>query len=526
MTDTVIAVSAILMIVATVVGCGFFLFTISREKFVANQTIMTGIVCVYVISMGYMSLAISKHYSVDSFNLIFDMGPYWHLQLGRYLNSGIILLAIKLGVHQVLQQQFFCIIWILSLSIATFIIATTMCRCLRVEKMQLKIIVILSTLIAFVNVFVMEFVLFPEMMMVSAIGVIAIALSIFFALSDMKAPKRWGLSSLFLLIALGNYQSYIGIFVSFILAGGFFKWSDKKNKRYQEALRTLVCGGGASVFNIVLVKLLISANVIVDSGRGVGLDYITIKRNIIQIIQYQKYFWYDADGLLPHGVMLVVLAFLLFFIASQLWFLKKQEWIYFLFLLTSCYMLGFAAHIIESKILLTPRSNIAIWSAIAVIFIFTAVVRPPEKIKIIQTAALWCVGVLLTINIFYMWDMASNTQAVNAADFTEANQICAKIKEYEAKTGEKINKISVRNDMDVTVYPEISRYRNSELGARILSISYSNYRLLGYELGRSLERVEMPEIVYQEFFEGKDWKCLDLEEQMVFDGDTVHLMIY
>lgn len=52
-------------------------------------------------------MVISDHYSVDSFNLVYDMGPYWQMQIGRYVNCGVILLAEQMGINQVIMQRFF-----------------------------------------------------------------------------------------------------------------------------------------------------------------------------------------------------------------------------------------------------------------------------------------------------------------------------------------------------------------------------------------------------------------------------------
>ena len=58
------------------------------------------------------------------------------------------------------------------------------------------------------------------------------------------------------------------------------------------------------------------------------------------------------------------------------------------------------------------------------------------------------------------------------------------IKEYENETGNTITKVAARGDLNPTYYQPNSRYKNWELGARIMSTYYSNYRLIGYTLNK------------------------------------------
>ena len=40
------------------------------------------------------------------------------------------------------------------------------------------------------------------------------------------------------------------------------------------------------------------------------------------------------------------------------------------------------------------------------------------------------------------------------------------------------------------------------------------------------EFVEMPEDIYKQHFEGRDWQELDLDEQLFFVGESAYLCIY
>ncbi len=59
-----------------------------------------------------------------------------------------------------------------------------------------------------------------------------------------------------------------------------------------------------------------------------------------------------------------------------------------------------------------------------------------------------------------------------------------------------------------------------------MSTGYSNYRLIGYIMGRDFEKADMPEQIYETYFSGKNWDHLLLEEQLICLEDTAHIAIY
>ena len=176
------------------------------------------------------------------------------------------------------------------------------------------------------------------------------------------------------------------------------------------------------------------------------------------------------------------------------------------------------SHIIEKDAILTPRSNIGIWATISFVVILSQIYA--KKFGN-------CLLVLIFVsNIFYMQNMLTNTRVVNAIDFVEGEQISRSIMEYEKDSENRITKVGIAYDNCPTYYHSISQYANFQLGARILATDYSGYRLIGYILNRSLERVSVPVEIYERYFENKDWDTLNIEDQICFDGDTIYWCIY
>ena len=81
-------------------------------------------------------------------------------------------------------------------------------------------------------------------------------------------------------------------------------------------------------------------------------------------------------------------------------------------------------------------------------------------------------------------------------------------------------------DEEPTIYQPFSRYKIAEFGTRILVTSYSGYKLISYMLGRPLEKIDMSDEIYNQYFKVENWNCLDVNEQMWFENETAYLIIY
>ena len=109
--QTLICVVTLLMIILCCLNTTLFmkkLWNTTQNKY---DFLATFLISSVVFLIGYGCMIISDHYSVDSFNLVYDMGPYWQMQIGRYVNCGVILLAEQMGINQVIMQRFFMVIW-------------------------------------------------------------------------------------------------------------------------------------------------------------------------------------------------------------------------------------------------------------------------------------------------------------------------------------------------------------------------------------------------------------------------------
>lgn len=526
--DNIILGFTIVTIIITLIATWKSLKNIWNRYEVKKDFIYMFLATFLLIFMGYGCMVASNHYSVDSFNLLFDMIPEWHLSLGRYTNTGIIILAEKAGVNQVVSQRFFMGIWIVALTAMIIMIAESFAKFMENVDKKKFCFILMAVSLSFLNVFGMELMLFPEMAMVFMLGNLTLGLSIRVVLSDMQIWKKWILTVFFLMISIGNYQSYIGIFEAFSLFGLFIKWKSKPVNRYKESIGALFVGGFISILNVIIVKVVVALGLVADSNRGAALSFQVILNNIQNLIKYQWTFWTTGDGLLGNWIMPLLAIGVIGILSVIIRELEKVEQkIYLLVMLVVCYVLGFAPHLVEANQALTPRSNIAIWSVIAAVFITGIDCKIWERRKSnLKIAVYGLLGGLIVFNIYIMQDMAANEQAINAVDLQEAKEVANEIWKYESETGNLITKIAMGYDSQPVSRGMNTRYVDDQLGKRIMATGYSSKSLISYAIGRQLLPADMSEEIYQEYFEEKNWNCMAADEQVVCVEDTAYVIVY
>lgn len=103
-------------------------------------------------------------------------------------------------------------------------------------------------------------------------------------------------------------------------------------------------------------------------------------------------------------------------------------------------------------------------------------------------------------------------------------QIDYHITKYEEENNVKVKNIAIYTDEDVA-YRYLDNYVSGDINMRILYIDWATLYSIKYYTKRDLIQIPKNNDIYVQYFEGHDWKYIS-EEQLVFDGDTLHLCIY
>jgi hypothetical protein len=112
----------------------------------------------------------------------------------------------------------------------------------------------------------------------------------------------------------------------------------------------------------------------------------------------------------------------------------------------------------------------------------------------------------------------------NFADEIRTQYIGQAIINYQETTGEKVTKIAFYDDADTEMPQYPGLYGEGDLVISSYCTSWSDINAINYYLGTDYEKTESDER-YVEYFSSQDWQCLS-EEQLIFEGDTLHLCVY
>lgn len=137
-----------------------------------------------------------------------------------------------------------------------------------------------------------------------------------------------------------------------------------------------------------------------------------------------------------------------------------------------------------------------------------------------------CVGYVLA-QAFFIQIIISNRVLSENLDRIYANEIIDYILAYEEETCEEITHLAFRNDANSSDYYDQVYFCKNAINRRgYAEHGYSLVQIIALERGLSYEWHEMDEEIYTEYFEGKDWDSLNLEEQTVVQDGTMYICIF
>lgn len=497
-------------------------------------------IALLIVLAAFTPLLLRNHYSTDSYHLLKDQHTTWYLQCGRYTFWLFACLFDKLGVNLVLAQRWFiaaCLACLAGCSAALTRFFERLCGlCGTVNGFFLVVPVSLI----WCNVFMEDWILFPEVAGMIAMAAIGLTASVIVFFRDESAVSLC-LSALLLLLTLGSYQSMVGSYIAATVIVSCLKYRGDLRSLLVSAAKGILVGGICAVLNIAILKLIIACGVFGESGRGSTFDIQAILSNVTTVIQYQLAFWKDADGLLPCPVMqLLELSLVVLFIQA----FRRNAKAGFALLCAFVISVGaaFAPHYVEAAILLSPRSNIAVWTAIGCVlavlwcdpWVAGDDTRGGDSVSAdafgrgdvaTRIAALALVAFSI-VSFVLLWDISYDAYTSNVQDREYATSIAVAIARYENETGVPVYAIGIVDDASPeNSYKEV-RYRNHELGRRIMNVSYARIEMINWLSGRDLQQIDVSNEKARELFGTTDWGDENLGEQLKFEDGIAYLAVY
>ena len=531
---------------------GFFSFIRLQKQHIIALIASSSV----LILLGYASLILRMHYSTDSYHLIDNQQAYWYLQNGRYTWWQLTMWLDQAGINLVLDQRPLLVLAVISFIFSLFSLTFIFAFKANLSTLPSLLIVNLALSLLFNNVFVEEFMLFPEVAVSAAVGFLFTTL----AAGLIMVSNRWQnvIGSLVcLLIAIGCYQSLLGYYLALVLIGGCLHTiSSESGHPIRDVMArwvsALAIAGATGVFNILIVKILIKQGVIVDPGRGATTNIHVMMVNLVSLLKYQLKLWWNADGLMFPGMMTLLLIIVIGSIALAILMKTNISSCELICAVALSYAAAFIVHVLERDIQLTPRSNMAFWAVQGCLLatLWCSILsstnnagnRPIENQRIVnytsdsansifsqsipKYALTSLIAVFVILTSISMQDISYDLYTSNALDKDYALNVSTKIKDYEKMTGNRIDKIAIREDSKPQEKYRSTRYYNNQLGRRIMNVDYANYQMINYLGGLNLQSTKFSDSVYNKYFKNKNWDTENLEQQLIFIKDTAYLVLY
>lgn len=144
--------------------------------------------------------------------------------------------------------------------------------------------------------------------------------------------------------------------------------------------------------------------------------------------------------------------------------------------------------------------------------------------KVLDKAVVIAILILLTGQYLAFENIYIDKYKVNFGDELRVDYIGQAIAEYQKRTGNEITQIAFYEDSDM-IYPTYPNlYYEGDLVVSSFYADWSRIYSINYYLGTDYIAVESNQ-KYINYFKQKDWSCLS-QEQLIFDGDTLHLCVY
>ena len=454
-------------------------------------------------------------YSIDTYSTFASSEWEWML----YGNGRIISAAVY-WIYETYLNWSMPVTYMVSYVIGTIFMILAVYRTARVYEQYCPDSLTAVFLAAFVilNLFCIQFYLFVETGLLNA--------SIFFAVLAFERMNRWWqghrtkdliLTEVWLFCAVFIYQTALGIFVVLCLPHLIEHSHDFKSFVKNNFILAGMYG------NVMIIAWLITRFVLANPRIGSTMTVAeTIRNTFVNMLDV---FLFSCHVMPKYCFALmcagaVLLAAFVILKGGKPWRLYEIPYLIFVDLLA-----GFALYFVKASTDFSPRIVYPFGALAGILLVHLFVNHHEAMMKVYaKPEKFWLVlfaGVLLFQAANFTW-IFRDRYRVNAKD----REICLKIGEcidrYEAETGNTVKTITIYHDDQLTWnYPGMD---GRGFNTRAFVEFWSDVNAINCNLNRHYER-GTPQAEYNDYFYGKNWDDFS-EEQLVFDGDTLHLCVY
>lgn len=322
-------------------------------------------------------------------------------------------------------------------------------------------------------------------------------------------------------IAVCAYQNSV-VFAAILTA--FYICLDEKMTLSRKAIVREITGVavcmGMGVLNLFSIYVLRHFNIVTSYGMdvvtgGMGTKF---KEAIQSYVSLNK----DCAGIMS-GLWLPLLFILTVWILIIYSGIKTHKWseISFLFIVwigSNCLL--YVIPMLEKTFFFPPRLSFCFFLIQGLMLVSAYGICEDLLHTVLSIGGV----IFLTVHLLFADFTITSHFVSNMLDKVYVNMMYEEVVKYEKETNVPVTKLAVVHDAYTPFsYIGIS-YVSDQINERALGTV--PYTLIEVMTGKKFERVEMPQDVYEQYFEDKDWNSFDPEEQLVIEGDTAYWCIF
>lgn len=475
----------------------------------------------FVLVLLNFGIDYSFQYATDTYSTVNETGTWYHI----IFSNGRPLKALIFWAFEVTRVPFgfvyhfshFLAIIFLAIAVAVFAVmlqhyVSSSWLCVAISFMILA------------NPFSIEFMLFEEMglfMLIILLNVIAVWVT----------EKRWrekktdGLAwdiaiiQICMWISVSLYQtgvlSYVVLMLPFIVI-------------YSESVRDFWYKNlfVAAMMGIPLGCAYILAAFFLPVDRlDNNLDLVGKIKNFWNIFRFVTFeeFYNVGRGIFLAWIVVLLVAVVCGIMAMSMGITKHILAV--IYIMVGCVVTSFLLYITGSSTVCWPRMIYTYGMLFGIVSIYLLYELGLSTFKSADVARALIIGLTVFI-IFYDYigfgKVFLERHRANQEDLYYAKIIGQRIEEYEQETGHAINTLCYYKDHHIAVFSE--GFDKTMLSERAQASGWSRHNSIEIYLNRKFEQGESdPEL--QEMFSEKDWNMYS-EEQLVFDGNKLHICVY
>lgn len=493
---------------------------LSQRKTYVRRTI------IFLLIYAFYGTLIKPHYATDTYAVFFnsDNGA---LQSARYVTYCFLRILDFMKINVVRTQSIWTAASILLLAHVTNMLIDRMLKIFRIYEFDTTyIILVIACLFSVVNISVLEWFLFPEVIFPYVLGIYLAIKAVLMFDDNTSSTKKYIIAPILVFLSIATYQINLCFFITFatiiaVLRNQMIFRKQCVIKIIQIWLIGAICG----CVDILAQHIINKAQKVISSEREASITISSIWKNIVDILSQQREIFLKGSELIGPWLLILCISIVITLIICM----YKTDLLTKLvisILLIGIYCVSYIFAIASPFIWLSPRVLVGIYIAIsAAIIICTAFAQQngtPKAMSLLLFIMIAFVGALYTNGN----DIIADHYINNAVDQEYARQIYNAISQYENETGIEIHTISVADDGEIAWKNNGVQKMAYNVNERAFLNSWSDVTLINFVSNREFIRSEMQDEEKNKFFQVENWKQFDVDKQLYFENDTLYWIKY